>query len=60
MEELVPKETGREARIDKRRAQNAYNRSRADRPELDAEYLMGGDAVKRNYLKRENWSKQKE
>eukprot|EP00053_Salpingoeca_punica_P013001 m.117009 g.117009 ORF g.117009 m.117009 type:complete len:152 (-) comp16085_c0_seq2:103-558(-) len=41
LEELVPKETGREARIDKRRAQNESRRDRATSPEIRDKDLLG-------------------
>ena len=44
MEELVPKATGREAMIEKRRAQNAYHKAERDiDPEVAESDLMGGD-----------------
>ncbi|KAJ3036280.1 hypothetical protein HDV00_002936 [Rhizophlyctis rosea] len=44
MEELAPKATGREAMIEKRRAQNAYHKQERDvDPEIAEHDLMGGD-----------------
>ncbi|KAJ3054172.1 hypothetical protein HK097_002494 [Rhizophlyctis rosea] len=44
LEELVPKSTGREAMLEKRRAQNAYHKAERDvDPEIAESDLMGGD-----------------
>ena len=44
MEELVPRETGREARIEKRKAKGAYlRREEGSEFDMDEKQLMGGD-----------------
>eukprot|EP00047_Mylnosiga_fluctuans_P020402 m.92176 g.92176 ORF g.92176 m.92176 type:complete len:105 (+) comp8502_c1_seq4:128-442(+) len=42
LEELVPKESGREARIDKKRAETQARREREASPEANDKDLMGG------------------
>lgn len=43
MEELVPKETGREARIDKRRAERQAKAERSGSPTMREKDLIGAD-----------------
>jgi len=51
-EELVPKATGREALIEKKKAQRAYNKSGDDSPEHNERDLLGGSSDFSQMLKR--------
>jgi hypothetical protein len=51
LDEVAPKETGREAQIAKKRALNAYHkRERSPDVELSEADLMGGDDFKERYI----------
>eukprot|EP01103_Thecamoeba_quadrilineata_P015582 TRINITY_DN496_c0_g1_i5.p1 TRINITY_DN496_c0_g1~~TRINITY_DN496_c0_g1_i5.p1 ORF type:complete len:181 (+),score=52.78 TRINITY_DN496_c0_g1_i5:415-957(+) len=51
-EELVPKATGREAMIEKRRQKGSYAKARDDSPEMRDSDLMGGGSDFQSMLKR--------
>ncbi|KNC99166.1 uncharacterized protein SPPG_05420 [Spizellomyces punctatus DAOM BR117] len=63
LEELAPKATGRDALIEKRRAQNAYHKQERDVDvELNDRDLMGGDSLasyKRAHERREERKKER-
>ena len=42
LDELLPKATGREAMLEKKKLRNDYHKKRDDSPEMDSESLMGG------------------
>ena len=53
MEELVPKETGRDARISKRKALNEQRRERQASPEHDESDALGTDVSNfQSYMQR--------
>ncbi|EGD80896.1 hypothetical protein PTSG_11743 [Salpingoeca rosetta] len=59
MDELVPRETGRDARISKRKGANEARRARAVSPDPDDATLMGNDQFKA-YMQRRKYQQERE
>jgi len=63
LDELVPKPTGREAMLEKRKQITAFHRANADK-DFDMEYsdseLMGGDDIKERIRQRDKMNQRKE
>jgi len=63
LDELVPKPTGREAMLEKRKQITAFHRANAEK-DLDIEYsdseLMGGDDIKERIRQRDRMNQKRE